>query len=433
MQRLPLEGYRVIDMTEVWAGPLANSLLGDLGAQVIKVESYPRVVQTRPVQAPAGAASGVGGVVGPPDAPRLWERSPLYHMANRNKLAIALNASDPRGLSLVYRLVATADAFLIGYTAGTAARMHLDYDTLVRCKPDLVMLSFAGWGERGPYQGYATLGSGVDAWAGHHYLRAYPGTGAPHATSSVHSDAPGAVTIAFAVMAALHYRDRTGKGQLIDLSMGDMLVTHLARPAMDWVMNNRVDQPIGNVDPDRSPNGCYPCVEPDRWIVIVVRSDDEWRELKRAMGNPTWADSTRFDSILGRIEARAEIDAHLSDWTAQRTAYQVFEQLQAAGVPAGPVYNADGTLDDPHLRARGFYRWVTHPVTGQYRRPGPLFTLKRTPVQFRRHTNLLGEHNYEVLSGILGLSEEECEDLISANVIGDAYDPSFTTDAEDRA
>jgi crotonobetainyl-CoA:carnitine CoA-transferase CaiB-like acyl-CoA transferase len=129
--------------------------------------------------------------------------------------------------------------------------MGVDYETLVQHKPDLVMLSFAGWGERGPYQGYATLGSGIDAWAGHHYLRSYPDLGPSHASSSVHSDAPGAVTIAFAVMAALHYRDRTGKGQMVDLSMGDMLVTHLGRYAMDWVMNNRIDQPIGNVDPDK--------------------------------------------------------------------------------------------------------------------------------------------------------------------------------------
>src|SRR3972149_2410595 len=211
MQRLPLEGYRVSDMTEVWAGPLANSLLGDLGAEVIKVESYPRVVQTRPVQAPAGAASGVGGGVGPPDAPRLWERSPLYHIANRNKLAVALNASDPRGLDIVYRLVASADAFLIGDTAGTAARMGLDYDTLL---------------------------------------------------------------------------------------------PHPARPALAWVMNNGGDQPIGNVDPETAPNGCYPCVDPDSWVVIVVRSDDEWRALQGAMGNPTWADSTAFDSVLGRVGAR---------------------------------------------------------------------------------------------------------------------------------
>jgi crotonobetainyl-CoA:carnitine CoA-transferase CaiB-like acyl-CoA transferase len=202
---------------------------------------------------------------------------------------------------------------------------------------------------------------------------------------------------------------------------------------MDWVMNNRIDQPTGNVDPDKAPNGCYPCAEPDSWVTIVVRNDDEWRGIKQAMGSPAWADTAEYDSVGGRIAHRAEIDANLSEWTKQRSAYDAFTELASASVPAGPVYNTDATFNDPHLKERGFYRWVTHPVVGQYQRPGPLFGLKRTPVQFRRHTNLLGEHNQEVLCGTLGLSEQEYEDLIEANVIGDAYDPSFTMDAEDRA
>jgi crotonobetainyl-CoA:carnitine CoA-transferase CaiB-like acyl-CoA transferase len=248
----------------------------------------------------------------------------------------------------------------------------------------------------------------------------------------VHLDASVAVTIGFAVLSALHYRDRTGKGQFIDLSMGEVLINHLARPALDWVMNNRVDQPIGNVDPDIAPNGCYPCSEPDSWITIVVRTDEQWRSLKQALGNPAWADDQRFDAVAGRVEAREEIDAHLRVWASTMTPYEAFERLQSERVPAGPVYNNDHPLSDPQLVARGFYRWVTHPVTGQYRRPGPLFNLTATPVQFRRHTNLLGEHNHEVLCGLLGLSQAEYEALVEAHVIGEAYDPAYSTDAADK-
>jgi crotonobetainyl-CoA:carnitine CoA-transferase CaiB-like acyl-CoA transferase len=218
----------------------------------------------------------------------------------------------------------------------------------------------------------------------------------------------------------LHYRDRTGKGQFIDLSQAEVLLNHMPRPYMDWVMNNRIDEPIGNVDPDIAPNGCYPCSEPDSWVTIVVRTDDQWQRLKQALGNPEWANYSRFDSVSGRLQAREQIDAHLREWTQTLTPYEAFERLQAVHVPAGPVCQVDGPPTDPHLAARGFYRWVTHPVTGQYRRPGPLFNLSATPVQFRRHTNLLGEHNHEVFCDLLGLSEDEYQGLIDADLIGES-------------
>jgi benzylsuccinate CoA-transferase BbsF subunit len=249
-------------------------------------------------------------MVGPADAPRPWDRSTSYHMTNRNKLGICMNVLDPRGKELFLRLISIADAFVIGYSAGTATQMGIDY-RLIQHKPDLVMLSSVAWGERGPYQGYSTIGAGPDAWAGHHHLRAYPDQDASTTRQSVHLDASVAVTIGFAVLSALHYRDRTGKGQFIDLSMGEVLLNHLARPALDWVMNNRVDKPIGNVDSDCAPNGCYPCSEPDSWVTIVVRTDEQWRALKKAAGNPAWADDLHLDSVIGRIRAREEIDARL--------------------------------------------------------------------------------------------------------------------------
>jgi crotonobetainyl-CoA:carnitine CoA-transferase CaiB-like acyl-CoA transferase len=197
-------------------------------------------------------------------------------------------------------------------------------------------------------------------------------------------------------------------------------------------MNNRVDEPLGNSDPDAAPMGCYPCSGDDAWVVIVVRTDDQWQALKRVLADPAWANDPRFDSVAGRVAARDQLDSHLAKWTRTLTPDQVFEQLKAMGVPAGPVYQADGPPNDPHLQERGFYRWVTHPLVGQYRRPGPLFDLKATPVQFRRHTNLLGEHNEEVLIGLLGVAEEEYDALIEANVIGTEYNPAFNVDPEDR-
>jgi len=404
MARMPLEGYRVIDMTEVWAGPMAASILGDLGAEVIRLQAADRAMVRGQGFAGGAAAAGLR-LAGPPDAPRPWDRGPTDHIANRNKLGISLNVAKPKGKELFYRLVGLSDAFLIGFSAGTAARMQIDYQTLVRFKPDLVMLTFAGWGEKGPYQGYATLGSGPDAWTGHHYLRGYPGLDPTSTGPSYHADSVGALTIAFALMAALRHRDRTGEGRFMDLSMAEILLTHMPRPLIDWAMNNRLAEPAGNVDPETAPNGCYPCKDEDSWAVIVVGTDQHWQGLKKALGSPDWA------------AAREEIDAHLRAWTARRTHVEVMHALQAEGVPAGPVYRTDETFADPHLAAREYYRWVLHPVTGQYKRPGPLFGLPKTPVQFRRHTNLLGEHNKEVFCGLLGLSEDQYEELLATRVI----------------
>jgi len=425
MSRLPLEGYRFIDMTEVWAGPMGTSFLGDLGAEIVRVESYPRDGRGGGAQGPQAAASA--------NLPRAWDRNSTYHMANRNKLGIALNVMEPQGREVFHRLLSVSDAFIIGFSSGTVSRMGFDYETLVQHKPDLIMLSMPAWGERGPYQGYVTWGSGPDAWTGHHSLRGYPDLD-PSATQGIfHADAIVAATMPFAIMSALHYRDRTGKGQFIDFSMAELIMDHLARPGMDWVMNNRVATPMGNVDPDCAPNGCYPCAGHDSWVAIVVRTDAQWLGLKEALANPAWAEDPRFESLLGRLRARDEIDSHLREWTQQRLAAAVVGALQEYGVAAGAVLPAHETIDDPQLTARGFYRWVTHPLMEPYRRPGPLWNMTETPPQLRRHTNLLGEHNHEVVCDLLGFSESEYQGLVEADVIGTEPRPEGRMDAQDRA
>jgi crotonobetainyl-CoA:carnitine CoA-transferase CaiB-like acyl-CoA transferase len=418
--RQPLAGYRVLELTEVWAGPFGTSVLGDLGAEVIRVESFPRASMTRPV---GGPFAGARMIAGEPDAPRPWDRSPGYHVANRNKLGIALNAVHPRGHELLLRLVALTDALVIGYSAGTVARMGLDYATLQKLKPDLVMVSMPGWGEAGPYQGFATLGSGLDAFAGHHYLRSYPDLGPASVGGIFHSDATGAVAVAFAVMSGLYYRERAGAGQYIDLSQAEVLLSHLPGPLFDWTLNRRARHPVGNADPEASPHGCYPCREPDSWVVIAARTQAQWQALVEVMGRPDWALQERFQTLAGRIAYRDELDAALAGWTRERTPLEVFECLAAAGVPAGPVYNTAELLSDRHLAARSFFHEVDYPELKPFPRPGPIWRLSRTPSAVRRETNLLGEHNREVLGGLLGLDEAAIETLEREGIIGDSYKP----------
>ncbi|HLF09356.1 MAG TPA: CoA transferase [Dehalococcoidia bacterium] len=435
MAPLPLEGYRIIDMTEVWAGPMGTSFLGDLGAEVLRIESYPRASSSRPTEMrplPPGSGAAVGRFAGDPNAPRPWDRSSSYHLANRNKKGFALNLATERGKELFYRLVSKSDAFVIGYSAGTATKLGIDYPVLREHRPDLIMVSMPGWGERGPYQDYVTLGSGLDAYAGHYYLRGYPDLDPTRTPQIFHSDATGALAMSFAIVAALRHRNRTGQGQFIDMSQVEVLLTHMPRPAMEWVMNNRVVPPVGNVDPTMAPHGAYPSSEEDSWVTIAVRTDDQWRALAGVIGE-AWAQDERFASVPGRLRHRQEIDAHLGEWTRQQTNRAVTDTLEAAGVAAGPVYSITGPPSDPHLEAVGYYREVPHSLIGPYRRPGPVWHMSETPVQFRIPTNLLGEHNRDVFCGILGLSEEEYLELERQDITGDAYKPGADLDPEDRA
>ncbi len=419
-KRLPLSGYRIIDMTEVWAGPEAATYMAELGAEVIRVESYPRAAQNRPLIMPLPGAPQA--VTGTGDQPGIWERATSYHMANHSKLAVAIDVAKPEGHELLMELVAKADAYMIGFSAGTAARLRVDYETISAVNPGIVMVSMPGWGERGLYQGFSTIGSGLDAFAGHHYLRAYPGVGETSNTASVtHSDAVGCLSVAFAVMAALHYRERSGKGQYIDMSQAESLIAHLPRQIFEWSMNGRVLEAVGNSDPQAASHDCYPSLEDDTWITIACRTDGQWQALVGALGRPAWATNEELSTLPGRLRHRDAIDAQVEAWTRQRTNIEAFDLLRAAGVPCGPVYKTTEVLDDPQLAARDFWRETDHAYTGPYRRTKLPFRLTQQPTEITHPTNLVGEHNRQLLTGLLGYSDAEVDALEAANVIGNSY------------
>lgn len=425
----PLEGYRIIDMTEVWAGPMGTSLLGDLGAEVIRIESYPRASMTRPVQLATMNPQQRAAIPGDPSRP--WDLSTTYHLANRNKLGVALNVRHPRGRRLFERLISMSDAFVIGYSAGTIKRMGLDYESLRALKPDLVMVSMPGWGERGPYQGYATLGSGLDAFSGHMHLRGYPDSDPTTTPAGVfHSDATGGLILAFAIMTALHYRESSGKGQFIDLSQAEVLMTHLARPILDWSMNQRVMPPQGNSDPAACPHGAFPCKEEGSWVVIAARTDEQWRALVKAMGEPSWAEDPSLQTLLGRLEQKERVERGVAEWTRTRQQEEATAWLRAAGVPAGPVYDTPSLLNDRHLRERRFFVTSDHPPANPYERADVIWRMSGTPSASRIPTNNLGEHNREVFCGLLGLGDAEFEELMAESVIGDEYRPGAEIDSD---
>ena len=428
--RPPLEGVRVLDMTEVWAGPMGAMQLADLGAEVIKVESFPRAPMTRVVGAVPGRRGFAGGQ---PHATRPWDSSPGHNMVSRNKYGLTLNLRTPRGLELFKELVRVSDVLVESLSSGTAQKMGVDYPTLRAVRRDIIVASMPGWGEEGPYKGYVTLGSGLDAYTGHYALRGYTDTDPTQTQPVFHTDATGALTVALAILTALHYRNRTGKGQWIDLSQAEAFIPHLAKPVMDYSMNKRLSDPIGNRDHAMAPHGCYRCRGEDAWVVIAVATDAEWRSLCEATGHPEWAADERFAGAVGRHQNQDELDPLLQEWTMQHEKGEVMRTLQAAGVAAGAVLGDVDLYEDPHLQAREFFLSIKHAVVGERLYPGFLWRFDKTPGEVRLPPNCLGEHNEQLYGQLLGLKPEEIESLEAEGVIGDQYPPDATIDPQDRA
>ncbi|MBI2166352.1 MAG: CoA transferase [Chloroflexi bacterium] len=417
MLKLPLEGFRVLELAEAWAGPLGGSLLGDLGAQVIKVEAFTRYTVTRVPR----AGPGRGFVGNDVTAPRPWDRYATHDMVNRNKYGIALDLRRPRGRDVLNELIKISDVLTESFSAGTAEKLGIGYPAAKGLRPDIIMVSMPGFGVSGPYKGYVSLGSTLDAFTGHHWLRGYPDSDPTVTPVAQHTDAVGAVSLAFSVLAALHYRNRTGKGQWIDLSQVEAFLPHLARPLMDYQMNGRLPRPMGNADPAAAPHGCYRCRGEDNWVVIAVTSEEEWQALCHSLGHPEWTSDVRFSTQEVRLRYREELDALIAQWTAQRDKREVMHLLQSAGVPAQAVFDDADLYEDPHLAARGFFTKMSHTLTGEHRYPGPLWRLtgSRTPPAVA--PNCLGEHNELVLGTILGMSRREVQELREEGVVGDTF------------
>ena len=426
MSPLPLEGIKVLDHGIVYTGTAATTLLADMGAEVIRVESIGRFpAMTRGFQPrPTPGLEAYPGYADSQPGDRPWDRWFQLHAMNRNKLGITLELSRPQGVEVYKRLVRRGDVIIENFSQGTMERLGLGYQVLREVKPDIIMVSASGLGTEGPYKGYGTFGSNIDAITGMMALRGYPGTDVTmRDPGPVWSDNVAAGMVAFAALTALHYREKTGKGQFIDLSQGENFLPHMGEAVMDYTMNGRIGEAIGNRDTSNAPQGCYRCRGEDRWVTISVTSDREWRAFCDALGNPAWTKDSRFADALGRWTNQDEMDRHIEEWTLEHDRYEVMHVLQAAGVAAGPVLGAADEYEDPHLNERGFFLEVTHREAGTHRYPGMFFRYSKTPAGIRIPPNCLGEHNEYVFGEILGMSREEITKLEGEHVIGTEYLP----------
>ena len=436
---LPLTGVRVVDLCVVWAGPFATMLLGDLGAEVIKPENpfvfqpMTRGAMARPPQALLAASPGWGGgYPGGVPGPRPWNYTPTFVSLYRNKKSFTVDLRRPEGLEVLRQLVARSDVVYENNATGTMEKLGITYDWLRRAREDIIFVRVPAYGSTGPYRDARALGVHLEAVMGHTLLRGYEDAD-PSANTAIYSgDYLAGTQGALAVMAALWHREKAGEGQLIEIAQAENAAAMFTQAFMDYSLNRRIQRAIGNRDVfGRFPCGVYPCLSPgtaetmeDRWVSIHVQDDEEWAGLRRAMGEPDWAGDPRFATNEGRAAHADEIDAQIAAWTAGLADYDVMHRCQAEGVAAAPVLEASRIFDDPHLRARGFFRRQHQADAGEHEYVGPLWRFPATPVAFYQPPVMFGEHNDYVYREVLGLDDEEIGRLAAAGHIATEYDAS---------
>ena len=425
MTKLPLEGIRILDMTVVWAGTYCAALLADMGAEVIRLESIKRLPPiTRgympypPKEVIEGLPAFVAGMPGREPGARPWNRYPLFNAHARNKRGITVDLLQPSGLDIFKRLVAVSDAFVENNVTETLDKLGISYEMMREVNPRIIMLRMPAYGNSGAYRDYRSLGVHMEGVIGHTITRGYADMDPSSNTNVFAADAAGGAQGAFAMLAALHYRKRTGKGQLIELAQAENMIAYTGRFFMDYAMNGRSAATLGNRH-THAVQGCYPCDGIDRWVNITLYDESDWRAFCDAIGRPEWTTQAQFATHSRRYANQDALDAHIAEWTQTRDHYEVMRLLQAAGVAAGPVMDQRDAFADPHLSARGIFEDVYHEdVGGSHLYVGAPFKMSETPARIRRGPVRLGQDNEYVYKQILGVSDAEYAELERAGHIG---------------
>lgn len=411
----PLQGVRVLEAAIQYSAPYPMKLLAHMGAEVIKLEGMARPCGLR--------QTGMYPDNDPGADP--WNRCGYFNEVNTGKYGIAVDLAQPEGQEIFKALVRRSDVVIENFTPRVLKKFGLDYERLVDVKPDIIMASCTGFGQTGPWSNYTAYGMNVEALSGAVAVTGYPG-GTPVRCGMAYIDDIAALHAAFAVLSALEYRDRAGKGQRIDVAMyeGGSVVPEAV---LEYQMTGQAPPRIGNRHRHLAPHGLYPCDGNDTWVAISVETDEDWQALCAAMGAEDLARDERFLGVRSRWANQDELDAPISAWTRTKTPREVAELLQSRGVAAGPVMTTGDLLCSPHLRERRFFQVVDHADRGEHRvgaRPYPTvpWRLSRNPQGFERPAPALGQHNHYVLHDLLGYDEALIEQLEQKRVIGSVPD-----------
>ena len=397
----PLAGVRVLDLTAWQAGPLATMVLGDFGAEVIKIEAPQRLDGWR----------GAAGLT----ADRLYERNPLWNGINRSKLGVSLDLASPTGHALFLRLVEDADVVVENFTARVMTNLGLGTETLRQANPAIIVASLAGFGQSGPWRDYSAFAFPTEEVSGLAYMNGERG-GPPILNGASVTDAMVAAMAAFAIVAALERRARTGEGEVIDLSQIETLTTFLSGPLVRTQVTGEEPERLGNERPGLVPHGLFPCLPEGQRVAIAVRDDDDWRRLCAVMDRDDLTADVGLATVAGRTGARARVEDVVAEWTASRDGAAIVEALQHNGVPAAVAVRSSELAADDHLWHRDFYRILERDEVGAHAYPGPVVRLEATPAVIERPAPLYGQHTNEILRTRLGLSDDEIAELYASGV-----------------
>ena len=405
----PLKGLRIIDLTMGWAGPSATRQMGDLGADVIKIEScqYPdwfRGTDTR----------------GPYYPERTYEKIYWFQQMNRNKRGITLDLTDPSGMALLKRLLAGADAVIDNYAADVLPRMGLDPQAMLKINPRLVVVTMPAFGMSGPWSGVRAYGSTLEQACGLPSVTGREGD-PPTMLHAALGDPFGGVSAAAALLLGFMQQKNTGEGQHIDLSATEALLPLVAPSVIEQSVTGQSGPRIGNRHPRFVPNGCFPCLGEDQWITLAVRGDSEWQALCAVMRRPDLATDAALSTADGRRAEEDRIEVAVRHWTQTVRPDLAMVTLQAHGVPAGTTRLPMDLAGDPHLLKVGHWQPVNRAFMGPHLLPSVAYREGDDPLPYAidRLAPTLGQHNANVLGEVLGLSDDEIAALRAAEIIGD--------------
>ncbi len=375
-----LHNIHILDFTWALAGPYATRLLGDFGAEVIKVQSPLMIAEDD-----------------------IFTRG-YYDTWNRNKLGITLNLDAPEGIALAKRLVSISDAVVENFTPRVMSNWGLDYTNLKKLKPDIILVSMSVMGQNSPKRDYSGYGATVQALSGMTQLTSFPDQ-PPTGPGFSYADHVVGLNASMELLGALEVREKTGKGQHVDISEVDV---------MSRLLNDVEHElkPMGNTSSIAAPHNVYLC-KANRWCAITVFTGEEWGGLKRALGNPAWADDDKFATLSGRLENQAELDKLITDWTQWHTAKEAMSLMQKNGVAAGVVQNAADLAKDAQLKARGFF-------VGGIKKPfvdATPIKMSGVEVEYKRGAPAPGRDNDYVYGKLLGISTKERQELKEKRVI----------------
>jgi len=396
-QPSPFAGARVISFPTGIVGPALASFLADHGAEVISIEA--------------------GRALRSPQRGQRWQVASDLE-SNHGKKRIAINMKSPEGLALTKQLIAKSDVVAENYSARVMASWGLDYPRMKEIRGDIIMASLQAFGQTGPRRDFISFGPILMAYSGMTYLWRDPAVERPGAgCQTAFPDFIAPSYGALAILAALHHRARTGAGQYIDLSQAETAASMIAPAYLEYFINGREPQPLGNISPFAAPHGAYRCKGDDRWCAISIESQEDWLKFCEITGHKDWAADERFADLASRITNRDALDAAVESWTSKQTPHQVMVILQRDGIGAGIVQTAEDLYRDPHLRERGFSREVSHNAVGWVTRGGPSVRFTESHQTGTGIAHSAGDDNEAVFGQLLGLSSAQIKDLIDREVL----------------